>query len=269
VLGVVGAVVNYAADELEWLGHGIKVPLLEVPETEKPWATREKALKLISLLPKHQIPMVIFALEVGWRRSNVTHLCWEQIDMERRFAWVTPEDAKAGKGIPTPLTDTAMEVLEAQRGKDGTWVFPYRGEPVEQTSTRAYRAARDRAGLPPTFTWHALRHTWASWHIQDGTRKEIIRELGGWRTDRMVIHYAHLGADHLREHVEKRTAVAADIARAALARAGHRNDHSGKITAEPKDSKSLTQQQSGNSSVGRAQPCQSGRPATPPAESNT
>jgi integrase len=201
-LGVIGAVLNQCV-ATESLQRAPKLPMLKVPEKEPTWGTRERVLKLIALLPHHQIPMVLYALEVGWRRSNVTHLQWEQVSLDRRFAWVTPEDAKAGKGIPTPLTDLAVEVLEAQLGKDRVWVFPYRGHPVTQTSTRAFRKARDAAGLPPTFTWHSLRHTWASWHIQGNTPKHVLQELGGWKSDKMVAVYAHLGAEHLAPYAKQ------------------------------------------------------------------
>jgi integrase len=201
VLGVVGAVLNFVKDERTWLDRVPKMPLLTVEEKEPLFATREKALRLIANLPRHQIPMVIYDLEVGWRKSNVTHLAWPQVDLDRCFAWVSPEDAKAGTGIPTPLSEVAVDVLRGQVGLHDHWVFPYRGKPIEQTTTKAFRRARDAAGLPPAFTWHALRHTWASWQAQGGMPRHVLKELGGWKTDKMVAHYAHLGGEHLRQYV--------------------------------------------------------------------
>jgi|GEM_PF-5409274 len=47
------------------------------------------------------------------------------------------------------------------------------------------------------FRWHDLRHTWASWHIQNGTPLHALQELGGWSESEMVQRYAHLSPLHL------------------------------------------------------------------------
>ena len=41
------------------------------------------------------------------------------------------------------------------------------------------------------FTWHGFRHTWATWHVQNGTPLEVLQKLGGWSDLRMVMTYAH------------------------------------------------------------------------------
>lgn len=38
------------------------------------------------------------------------------------------------------------------------------------------------------FRWHDLRHTWASWHVQNGTSLQELMELGGWASFEMVLH---------------------------------------------------------------------------------
>lgn len=49
------------------------------------------------------------------------------------------------------------------------------------------------------FRWHDLRHTWASWHVQNGTSLQELQQLGGWSSYEMVLRYAHLSSDHLKE----------------------------------------------------------------------
>lgn len=41
------------------------------------------------------------------------------------------------------------------------------------------------------FTWHGLRHTWATWHVQHGTPLDVLEKMGGWSDSRMVKNYGH------------------------------------------------------------------------------
>ncbi|HBN22304.1 MAG TPA: hypothetical protein DD412_03605 [Holosporales bacterium] len=41
----------------------------------------------------------------------------------------------------------------------------------------------ERAGIKD-FRWHDWRHTWASWHAQEGTPLSVLQELGGWVVQR-------------------------------------------------------------------------------------
>jgi hypothetical protein len=58
---------------------------------------------------------------------------------------------------------------------------------VARCSTKAWKAALARAGIEKTFRWHDLRHTWASWHVQNGTPLQELMELGSWASYEMVL----------------------------------------------------------------------------------
>ncbi len=60
----------------------------------------------------------------------------------------------------------------------------FRGEPIVQVSTLAWRKALERAGIAD-FRWHDLRHTFATWHRQAGTPTHELQRLGGWKTCRV------------------------------------------------------------------------------------
>ncbi|QOZ85821.1 hypothetical protein DXT74_14985 [Chromobacterium sp. Rain0013] len=85
-------------------------------------------------------------------------------------------------------------------GKNQEYVFAYKGSPIVQVNTKAWRAALVRAGIE-NFRWHDLRHTWASWLAQAGTPMHVLQELGGWESPEMVQRYAHLSKEHLAEYV--------------------------------------------------------------------
>src|ERR1700730_1077833 len=63
---------------------------------------------------------------------------------------------------------TAMRVMRSQIGRHPVLVFEYEGKRVNQLSTKAWYKALARAGIE-NFRFHDLRHTWASWHVQNGT----------------------------------------------------------------------------------------------------
>lgn len=118
------------------------------------------------------------------------------------MAWIHPDQAKARTAIAVPLNAEAVLILLRQVGKHPTRVFSFRGKPIRQVSTKAWYQALKRAGIE-NFRWHDLRHTWASWHVQNGTPLFALQELGGWESPEMVRRYAHLSADHLTPYADR------------------------------------------------------------------
>ncbi len=176
-------------------------------------------------LPGHLEDLAAFSLATGLRQANVTELEWSQVDLERRVAWIHPDQAKAKKAITVPMNDHAVVVLRRQIGKHPVRIFTYKGKPVAEANTKSWRKALDRTGIRPyddgllpsnkrkryptrnpdeykyqDFRWHDLRHTWASWHVQAGTPLHVLQELGGWASPEMVQRYAHLSAGHLADY---------------------------------------------------------------------
>lgn len=181
-----------------WIETVPRIPRLPTPPGRIRWLTRGQWHELRKRLPAHQRAMASFALATGLRQANVLRLEWAQIDLRRRVAWIHADQAKSRKAIPVPLSDDAIRILNRQRGKNERWVFPYHGRPIQEIKT-AWKDATTRAGLAG-FTWHDLRHTWASWHIMAGTPLEVLQKLGGWSDIRMVLRYAHLDPGYLRQY---------------------------------------------------------------------
>ena len=175
----------------------IEIPRKETPEGRIRWLTRQEWVRLRAQLTPHQRAMATFALATGLRQVNVLRLEWSQVDLKRRVAWVHADQAKSRKAIGIPLSDEAVKVLQKQAGKDERWVFPYHGKPVSEIKT-SWKAALARAKVTD-FTWHDLRHTWATWHIMGGTPVEVLQKLGGWADIRMVLRYAHLDPGYLAQ----------------------------------------------------------------------
>jgi integrase len=220
MLAVLRAVLRRAALEWEWSDRVPRVRLLPEPKRRVRFLTRDEADKLLAQLPEHLAEMARFSLATGLRQANVMGLRWEQVDLERRHVVIHADQAKARKAIAVPLNAEAVLVLRRQVGKHDARVFTYQPSikdgaslarkgkqrkppcPIEQVNTKAWREALKRAGIK-AFRWHDLRHTWASWHVQQGTPLHVLQELGAWESVEMVRRYAHLTSDHLREYADK------------------------------------------------------------------
>lgn len=94
-----------------------------------------------------------------------------------------------------PLSDEAIEILR-KCPRDSEFPFS-RGHNREKEILRTeFAKALEKSGIED-FRFHDFRHTWASWHVQDGTPLMVLKELGGWEKLEMVNKYAHLGDEHL------------------------------------------------------------------------
>lgn len=201
---MVRAILGVAKDE-GWI---TEVPKLRTRKDRKPsarmWLTPEQWDKLYLCLPAHQRPMADFGLQTGLRQSNVLGLTWDRVDIERRVVWVEAEDMKGSEAVAVPLNDRAVSILEAclLAGRHETHVFVFRGKPITEIKT-GFMAACVKAGVGryvtddkgrvryEGFTWHGLRHTFATWHTQNGTPDAVLQKLGAWKDPRMVKNYAH------------------------------------------------------------------------------
>lgn len=201
MLEVVRAILRRARDDWQWLDRTPAVRMLPERTRRIRWLTREEADRLFDELPEHLEAMARFSLATGLRERNVTRLEWSQVDLTRRMAWIHPDQAKARKPIAVPLNNEAVLVLRREYGKHPSFVFTYDGRAVNKANTRAWKQALARAGIME-FRWHDLRHTWASWHVQNGTPLNVLQELGGWSCYSMVQRYAHLSAEHLAEYAD-------------------------------------------------------------------
>lgn len=200
-LALIRAIFRRSAFEWEWIE---KPPFIRLyPERTRRvrWLTPHQAQILLDELPEHQVQPMLFALATGLRQSNVVGLKWDQVDMKRRTAWLHGDQTKNQEDLHISLNDAAMSVLYARRWIHREWVFTYQGNPIKRLTTRAWYKALKRANIE-NFRWHDLRHTWASWLVQEGVPLYAVQEMGGWKSAGMVRKYAHLSPAHNLHHAQ-------------------------------------------------------------------
>ncbi|HMK29501.1 MAG TPA: site-specific integrase [Terriglobales bacterium] len=153
-------------------------------------------VKVRELYPEHE-PEFDLALYTGMRRGEQYGLCWEDVDFERRL--FTIPRSKNGTMRSVPLNATALHALVELHAGNGSSELVCGGA---KSPRHWFEPAARAAGLTD-FTWHCLRHTFASRLVMAGVDIRTVAELLGHKTLAMTMRYAHLAPDHQRAAVEK------------------------------------------------------------------
>jgi integrase len=170
--------------------------------------------KLLSNCLPHLKPIVMTALHTGMRRGEILSLRWDDVDMKNRFIFLRNTTTKSGKPREIPINDTLYGVLKSlPRRIDVPWVFPNPsdlkpskdGTPVKSVKPigdvkNSFRAACTKAGIRD-FTFHDLRHTFASHLVMEGVDITTVSRLLGHASLTMTLRYAHLAPKHMASAV--------------------------------------------------------------------
>lgn len=150
--------------------------------------------------PEH-MPELDLALNTGIRLSAQYGLRWDAINLRSSSLTVPPNKYDEARTIPlNQAARAALEVLQA-RARGSEWVMVNEAGERMRTPRRWFEAAVKAAGLP-VFTWHCLRHTFASRLVMMGVDLRTVQELMGHKDIRMTCRYAHLAPGHKLNAVE-------------------------------------------------------------------
>jgi len=137
------------------------------------------------------------ALNTGIRLSEQYMLRWQDVSFARRT--LTIQRSKNGATRHVPLNKAALGALEslAKRTSGSEFVCGGATEP-----RRWFEPVVKVAGLED-FTWHCLRHTFASRLVMAGVDIRTVQELLGHKTISMTVRYSHLTPKHTLAAVER------------------------------------------------------------------
>ncbi len=215
IMTLLGSMLNEAWRQ-DWIG---RVPHVEKPKLDEQsycWITTEQVLVLLEAAradPLHpQLePILAVAAYTGLRAGEVLGLKWSDVDFERRL--ITAQRSygkpytKTGTVKRVPLLAVLVPILLAWReaSSGAGWLFPTRQGQVRQPGDRHLSQHFQRAlaagglagvqvqgGGGKRFTFHDLRHSFASnWMASGGDIFKLQRILGH-RSITTTMRYAHL-----------------------------------------------------------------------------
>jgi len=169
------------------------------------WLSAEEEVRLRAVIsemcPEH-MPELDLALNTGLRLGELFGLVWENVNLARRV--LTVPRAKNGEMRHVPLNGPALAALaNLQNCGNGTGPVIRNAEGGPLTSPRYWFEPAIRDAKIRRFSWHCLRHTFASRLVMAGVDLRTVQELMGHKSIQMTVRYSHLTPRHTLAAVER------------------------------------------------------------------
>jgi integrase len=195
-------------------------PQFKKPRTaneRRRFLSRKEAAILLDRLAKSSKDvhdMALLALHCGMRSGEILRLTWRRVNLAK--AELLLVDTKNGESRTAYLTDQALDMLRKRfaNHKPGQHVFvhmPSKKDGQEKPFPAiplTYSRIVKELGLNEGVTdprdkvvFHTLRHTYASWLVEQGANIRLVGDLLGHKTLIMTTRYAHVSADAQRQAV--------------------------------------------------------------------
>lgn len=180
-------------------------------QTAPVYFTREQFRKLISVVGDETFKeLLYFAVMTGMRRAEILQLQWKDIDLERKLLLVCNSErfttkTKRSRGLP--VNDSLLEMLRLKKAnRTSEFIFEKEGRPfnAEYVSKRLKKYVR-KAELPESLHFHSLRHSFASWLVEDGVSIYEVQKLLGHQSVSVTQIYAHLQPEQLHNTINRIT----------------------------------------------------------------
>nr|WP_284524862.1 site-specific integrase [Orientia tsutsugamushi] len=155
----------------------------------------------------------LLALYTGARKTNVLEMEWDNIDFKRKI-WHIPK-TKNGKAQNIPLTDQAMEILQARKfTSESKWELPSATSAsghLERPNKSWHRVCK-KASIKNLMI-HDLRRTLASCMSDAGASQMTISTALNHRNSDSTITYTIACMELVRQYMSKATRIISECAR--------------------------------------------------------
>ncbi len=176
--------------------------------------TRDEAAQLLEALQpiSQQVhDMALLSMNTGMRAGEVFSLSWGRVDMVRGQIQIV--DTKSKRNRVAYMTDVVKAMFTRLHGKAqdvNALVFPdtrgRRAVSISKTFGRTVEALGFNNAIVDSrqrVVFHSLRHTFASWLVENGTDLYTVKELLGHASITLTERYSHLSENTLKAAVKR------------------------------------------------------------------
>lgn len=212
--------VNHAADE-GLIDRAVPVTMPPKPVARERWLTRSEAARALRAawryretlegrangrasrkVRRHVARFILVGLYTGTRKAAILGAAFERIpgcgfiDLDNGVYYRQPEGKRQTKKRQPPVRIPRRLLAHMRRWRrtGQTFLIEYNGQPVAEIQ-KAFAAVMDDAGLAGV-TPHTLRHTAATWAMQNGGDTWQIAGYLGMSYQTLIDNYGHHHPNH-------------------------------------------------------------------------
>ncbi len=184
------------------------IEMVRLPEQAPSYLSPSDAKVLLGSISTRWLrDIILFALNTGMRRGEMINLRWQDVDFNLSVVHIRNTDTFSTKSRTErtiPLNSQALNILK-EMSKQTEYVFTNsKGRKlIGKYVSECFREAIHDAGLNPKLHFHSLRHTFASWLVQDGVSLYEVQKLLGHSNISVTQVYSHLQPETLHATVNK------------------------------------------------------------------
>jgi integrase len=178
------------------------IPMLKESNVRKGFFEREEFLELRKHLPDPVNSIATFAYYTGWRKGEITHLKWDQVDLERGTVRLNPGETKNDDGRVIHInTELRGEMQFLHMNRQGPYVFHRKGCPLGEFR-KSWATACKNAKVEGRL-FHDLRRTGVRNMVRAGIPERVAMEISGHKTRSVFERYNIVSDQDLQDAAKK------------------------------------------------------------------
>jgi len=185
----------------------IGIKQFKIPEKQPLYLSKDDYKKLEQVLTDSNFnDLIKLAVNTGMRQMELLTLKWKQINFnEKVIVLDNRSHVTKSKRIRTiPMNQNVIDLLikRNESCNDVDSVFDYLQTASPSIISQRFKSYILKANINKQFHFHSLRHTFASWLVQNGVSIYYISKLLGHSNISTTEIYSHLRNEDLREATE-------------------------------------------------------------------
>jgi len=180
------------------------IPMLKENNVRKGFFEHDDYLSLLEVLPAYLKPVSTFGYNIGWRKSEITGLTWDRVDLKEGTVRLEPDETKNEEGRTVYLNEELLSLLRSQLTKRRLgckYVFHNDGEKLKKFS-KAWRAACKKAAIEGKL-FHDFRRTAIRNMIRAGINESVTMKISGHKTRAVFDRYNIVSPNDLKLPAQK------------------------------------------------------------------